>query len=93
MANAQDEYPQFYEVDDIPVCIELDPATNEVSAKNWAGHSKAPLQVRTEGRKIDEKTFHDAVKAYRLHFVDKTMDNETFDVTISKLFGTQFYKK
>ncbi len=85
------EYPKYYDVDDIPVKVDYDPIKDEVFAINWANMQWSPLKASTEGQEIDEQTFNEAVRAYQQYFVEKTIDEKEFNARISKLFGTQFF--
>lgn len=87
------EFPRFFDVDDIPVKVDIDSKSNEIFAINWAGHTYPPMKTTAEGREIDEKTFEQAVKAYQDHFIAKVTNDDEFDSIISKLFGTTFYRQ
>lgn len=86
------KYPKFYEVDDVPIRVDLDAKTNEVSGKTWSGHPYPPFKALSEGSEINEAAYIEASKAYEDHLVHKTIDEDQFNTIISKLFGTIFYK-
>jgi hypothetical protein len=77
-------------VDDVPVKVDYDRATNELYGINWADKPWPPIKAMHLGRPINKVTFDLAVKAYKAYYFRKITERE-FKMTISKLFGTKFY--
>lgn len=89
------KYPRFFDVDDVPMKLDLDLNSSEPIVTNWAGLSRetmTPWKVVSDGREIDELTFNKAVGAYRDRFERRIINDDEFNGIISGLFGTKFYK-
>ena len=54
----------YYEVDDIPVMVDVDPVTFEMFAVNDLGNPWSPLKAAAEGRLITKAEFN-KLKAIR----------------------------
>lgn len=85
-------FVRFFDVDDIPVKVMRNESSNEFSAINWAGYAWSPLKAIIEGHEITEDTYDEAVRAYQDRFIYKIIDDDGFDLIISRLFGTKFYR-
>ncbi|MEI8188028.1 MAG: hypothetical protein WCG30_03750 [Candidatus Saccharibacteria bacterium] len=86
-----DDYPRYYEYEDIPVVIEKDKKGNLVF-KNWTGkESESARKALFYGRRTSKEAFIEVSEAYRKHLVEKTINVKEFNDVISKYYGTQFF--
>ena len=50
-------FPRYFEVEDIPVKVDIDPNTNEMFGLNDLGNPYPPLKANTEGKPITKAEF------------------------------------
>jgi len=82
------EYPKYYEVDDLPIMIDLE--GDEVTGYTWSGHAYPPMKAMAEGRQIAKEVYEEAATAYK-DYSNKAIDEKQFNAITSKLFGTKFF--
>lgn len=56
------QFPKFYDVDDVLVKVDYDPDTNEMFAVTAGGKDYPPVKASFEGEEVDEKAFNERVE-------------------------------